>query len=81
VTLLDDEQERLLQALLLCEQLFDNFEEQFVGGVFFEVAGDIQDDRDVLFQCEGRQLLGMFRRDDDVALVVGTGVEDLVLLF
>ncbi len=81
VTLLDEHQERLLQLLLFDEQLPGRLPDEFVRYVLVEEPGDVEDDRNVLFQREPGELLGVFVTDLDVTLLVGAGVEDLVLLF
>jgi hypothetical protein len=46
-----------------------------------EVARDVEDDGDVLFECERCDLLCVFGVDLDVTLLVGPDVEDLELFF
>jgi len=81
VDLLDHQQERLLHLLLLDEQLAGDLPEQLIGHALVEIARDVENDGDVLLEGDGRHLFGVFRPDLDVALLVGSRVEHLVLLF
>nr|WP_254663011.1 hypothetical protein [Haladaptatus sp. W1] len=81
VALLDHQQERLLQLLLLGEQVARRLADERVGLVLVQIPRHVDDDGDVLFERQRRDLLGVFRADLDVTLLVGADVEEFVLLF
>ncbi len=81
VTLLDKHQERLLQLLLLRKQALCDLGEEALGLLVVEIAGDVENDRDVLLEGQSRDPLGVFGADNDVALLVCPRVQQFELLF
>ncbi len=81
VDFLDEHQERLFHLFTLREQLFRHLRQELSRVGLVQKRRDIEDDRDVLSQGEFRDFFGVLDADPQVTLLVGTDVEDLVLLF
>jgi hypothetical protein len=81
VDLFDEHEKRLFLLLCLREETPGNGGQNLLCFTLVEIARDIENDGDVLFECECRDLFRVVGRHLDITLLVAAGVEDLVLLF
>jgi len=80
VDLFNEQRKRALNSLLSLEKRTGCLPDDSVSFVLVEIAGNIQHNWDVLLQSQFREFLGVFGSDTELALFIGTDVEDFVLL-